>query len=158
MEKELSNTVDISVVLIALSVFLAIVLSTVAIGMSIREKAATSLTDMKDDLTVSYVSSLANGITDSEMPTATAYNILRTYNTVIVESVNSMTGKTVNLMMEDSDLQNDLSGRVQLEVIKTPSGAYIAIIHDKDCNYRGGSSCGNATAVNALKTKYNVGR
>lgn len=169
MEREVSIVVEISIVLVAISALLSIIFFTVYVGNDIKADATSSISDIKNEISVNYVKGLANGEIDNEMPSATAYNILTTYSDVIVESANGYDGEIRNLMTEDSDLKNKLTGRVQLELIEITDGAYVVFIHTGydpndpnniapgNCNWKNGNcTCPNKTGFYALKSKYNI--
>lgn len=130
MEREVSSAITLAVTLAAIGLLLSIVWFTVYIGTDMKNLGAGALNSVQDNMSNGYIESLASGEVDNDMPAATAYNLLKTYDKVIIESANMMTGKVTNLMTGDSDLRSDLSGRVQLELHKTDSGAFVVLIHN----------------------------
>lgn len=168
MEKEVSESISMGVALMALAALLSIVFFTVYLGNGIKAGAGNQLSDVKNEISIDYVTALASGEVDNDMPTATAYNIFRTYDKVILETGNGYDGTVRTLLSQGSDLHDKLGGRVQLELQEIKGGgAYIAFIHtgpsasfDKGSStctwYIGTCTCQVKTGMNSLKTKYSL--
>lgn len=127
MERELSSTMAITVSLIAVTALLSIVFLTLSIGGTVQEGASRSLTDVSHNLSMGYIEDLYLGVVDREMPMATAYNILRTYEDVILESA-CYNGEVTNLLTQGPCTGSNIRGKVQLELFKV-NGGYVAFVH-----------------------------
>jgi hypothetical protein len=168
LEKEVSQSVELGVTLMAISILLGLIFFTVYLGNGIKADAGEGLSDVKNEISINYINALAKGEVDNDMPTATAYNIFKTYDKVILETANGYDGTVKILMSQGSDLSNNLSGRVQLELKEVPGGgAYVAFIHtgqklsfDKGFStctwYVGTCTCQDKTGFTAVKSKYKV--
>lgn len=158
MDREVSSSVHLGVSLAALAGLLGIVFFTVFMGNQVKEDAGRSLSDIRDQATVNYIRDIASGATDNEMPTASAYNILKTYSDVIQEVACGHDGAVSNLMTEEPCLGDNLTGRVQLELQPINGGStYVAFIHDEDCNWQAGDCTDeDKRGFEYLKQKYNI--
>jgi len=127
LEREISSTVSLTVSLVSVAALLSIIFYLVAIGGNIEAGASETLSDISTDLSGGYIEDLYLGSVDREMPAATAYNILRIYERVIIESA-CYTGSVTHLLTEGPCIGDNLRGRVQLELFKV-DGGYIAFVH-----------------------------
>lgn len=156
MEKEISSAVEITVALIGLAAFLAVVLFTVHLGWDIKDDAGVFASDVRDDLTTNALLRFSSGEYDNEMPTATAYSILKRYDNVIAEYACGIDGRIVNPLIEEPCLRDHLHGRVQLEVHDV-YGTLVAFIHEEDCNWKvSDCTCRYKDVISNLKAKYGI--
>lgn len=143
MERELSITTELAIILVGVAAVLGIVSYLIFVGKEIQNSTSGTLQGLEDNLGYDYVLSIANGEIDNEMPAVTAYNILTKYGDIITWSANlTMSNAEVtnthacrtataenspdktylcsgirNLQMHGSDISNKMKGRVQLELI-----------------------------------------
>jgi hypothetical protein len=139
MEREVSESLSIGVTLAAIATLLSVVMFTVYVGNTIKATGGSSLSGISNEISFNYIDSLARGEMDNEMPTATAYNIFKTYDKAIIESADWYTGEITNLMEGDSSLRSHLNGRVQLELLRVDNGAFIALVHNGNCTWKSGT-------------------
>lgn len=157
MEREISIATELAITLVSLAALISVIIGITYMGNSLKEEMTGSFTDIKVGMYDDYVNALAKSDTDNEMPTVTAYNILTTYEKVIIKSANGMTGEVRLLLTEGSDLKDDLKGRVQLQIVKTNVGGYVAFIHESYCTWKIGTcTCFDKTGFNALKSEYGI--
>lgn len=131
MERELSISVELVVTILAITVVISILMFTVIVGNEVKEDSSEALSDVRDSISIEYVEDLDKGRVDSNMPAATAYNILSMYSSVIGYEASGFDNKVRDLKSEDSVLKNNLKGRVQLDIVDTPTG-YVAFIQPLD--------------------------
>lgn len=156
MEKEVAEGANVTIALVSIAALIGIIVFTVYIGGVIREDSGEVLTDIRDEMSVDFIYRLSAGGVDNEMPAATAYNILKTYDKIITEVACGFDGEVSHIMTEDPCVGNRLTGRVQLEVIEV-DGAYLAFIHEEDCNWHvGDETCSVQSGFNELKSKYGL--
>ena len=136
MEREVSSTVRMGAVLLAVSALLSIVMFTVYLGRDIGRDSI--------DTTNRIVSEVENGTLEdmiglrNEMPMATAYGILRTYGDFIPYVECDFYGQITNLVEDSPCLikhPDGISGKVYLEVTSPYKGEYNIVIHDDDSWY-----------------------
>lgn len=157
MERDLSVATELAITLVSLAAVISVIVGVVYMGNNIKEETTGSISEVKVNIYDDYVKSLAKSDTDNEMPTVTAYNILTTYEKVIIASANGDTGEIRYLLTQGSDLKNNLKGRVQLQIIEASVGGYIAFIHKSDCSWKvGACTCPNKTGFYTLKSEYNL--
>jgi hypothetical protein len=163
LEREVAEGVSIAIALAAVAALLGIVFFTVFLGNGVKEGAGGALTDIRDEISVNFVKALESGELDNEMPAATAYNIIKTYDKAIIGVGSGLDGSVSNPMIEEPTLGNHLTGRVQLEVHDV-DGAFIVFIHNEDCNWKVGNHAHNdgvagnckVAGFDSLKTKYSI--
>ena len=154
MEKEVSSIVDLMVGLIAVSAVLAIVTLTVLIGRNVMGDVISTASSIDSMVSMGFIEDLAKGEVDNEMPTATAFNVLTTYDNAIGVTGCGICGEERELLTQRTCLSNHMSNRVQLEVLGS-DGKYIALIHKGDCNwYVGVCTCTHRDVFSDIKLKY----
>lgn len=129
MEREVSSMATLMVGILAIAAVIGIMMFTVVIGRDVQEDANEGITDVKDSISIDYVKELASGHIDSNMPAATAYNILKMYDTVIIEEASEYDDTVRNLRVKGSVLESRLSGRVNLKIKETKNGQYMAFVY-----------------------------
>jgi hypothetical protein len=136
LEREVSSTVRIGAVLLAISALLSIVMFTVYLG---RDIATDSI-----DTTNRMVSDVEHGVLEdmvglrNEMPMSAAYSLLRTHGNFIPVVECDICGQTTNLIEDTPCLikhSDGLSGKVFLEVESPFTGEYNITIHEDDSWY-----------------------
>lgn len=179
MEREISISTELAVILVGVAAVLGLVSFLLFVGKDIQYGASEKMVDIKDSVGYDYVVSLANGEMDNEMPSVTAYNILTKYGDIVTWSANlTVKASTVenthacrtaraegyddadylcsgirNLQIHGSDIAENMKGRVQLELIPTNSDTFVAIVHPERSTWKSGvvdSSCENVEWYNKL--------
>lgn len=172
MEREVSISTELGVILAGVAAVLGLVSFLMFTGKGIQYDASEKMLDIQDSVGYDYVVSLANGEMDNEMPAVTAYNILTKYGDIITWSANLTVSATTventqacrtaraedypdkdyycsgirNLQVHGSDISENMKGRVQMELIPTPNGTFVAVIHPERSTWKSGvvdSSCEN---------------
>lgn len=157
MEREVSLMTELMIGLVALSAFLFIVFGTISISRSLQEDAVSTTTDVKETLSVSYLRDIERGEVDSNMPSATAYNIMTSYEDSIVAEASDFDDKVRVVSVDSSVLETHLKGRVNIQVKEVASGQFAVILTMID-ETMPQSYIDNKTqvGVNTLKTKYGM--
>lgn len=154
MEKEVSSMVDLMVGLIAVSAVLGMVTFTVLLGRNIMSDVIGTASNIDGMISVGFIEDLAKGEIDNEMPTATAFNVLTTYDNAIGVTGCGVCGAERELITQRTCLSDHMTGRVQLEVLGY-DGKYISLIHKGDCNwYVGACTCPSGSIFNTIKQKH----
>lgn len=182
MEREVSISTELAVILAGIAAVLGIVSFLLFVGKDIQYGASEKMMDIEDSVGYDYVVSLARGEMDNEMPAVTAYNILTKYGDIISWSANltikeadvenTQACRTAraenyddadylcsgikNLQIHGSDIAENMKGRVQLELIPTPQNTFVAIIHPERSTWKSGvvdSSCETVIWYNKLMTE-----
>lgn len=140
----MSISVSITVALLVTGAVLALVFFTVFLGNEIKTGISDYFGDSLNDMNSGILHDLASGISDYNMPSATAYNILKLHERVFTEVYDLRTGEVKDILREDLNLRENLTGRLDLEVINI-EGRYYAFIHDEVCEWDTGScTCGHS--------------
>lgn len=150
MEKEVSNTVELAVTLVVISIVLGLVFFTVTLGESLRVGAHEFAVDTKTTTSEFALEELVdNEVT--EMPAATAYTILRKYSNSIdcfgcyycaATEGKELNEVETNLSNIDSIcLVSHLSGKVKVLAYKNGEGVYRVYIHSINCADGGYTNC-----------------
>lgn len=156
MEREVSAAVWLGLALVGVSALLSIIWFTVVMGKEIQEGASGALVSINEDVSVGFIEDLAKGRIDPEMPTATAYKIFKTYEDVIIETACGSNGELTNVLTEGPCMGDDISGKVQLQLVKI-DGGYVAFVHSADSTWASGTSTDpDQTGFNELKAKYGI--
>ena len=154
MEKEVSSIVDLMVGLIAVSAVLGIVTFTVLIGRDVMSDVISTASSIDSMVSMGFIEDLAKGEVDNEMPTATAFNVLTTYDNAIGVTGCGVCGEERELITQRTCLSDHMSNRVQLEVLGS-DGKYISLIHEGDCNwFVGACTCTHSNIFSGIKLKY----
>lgn len=154
MEKEVSSMVDLMTGIIAVSLVLGIVFVTLMIGQGITNDVVNTTTTITRGLNTGFLEDLAKGEIDNELPTATAFNILTTYDVSIGHTGCGICGEEREVLAERTCLGDHMSGKVSLETLGS-DGRYVVLIHKGDCNwYVGSCTCPNKGVFTAVKQKY----
>lgn len=149
MEREVSSTVSLAVVLVALAALISIVSATLYIGYDVEEVAYMEGVEIQERIDSSLFSSLTP---DEEIivPKATVYNILvqesdligsveltdKHGETIVVQPGNSRwdailksSGTRIKEYISSYDIiAEDLSGKVTFSVSEQPSGTYAVYV------------------------------
>lgn len=154
MERELSIGVELAIGLVALAVVLSLTMGFVYYGNIIKDGSGSQFVDMKETMSLDYMKGLARGETDTDMPSATAYNIIRTYESVISEEVSGFDITVRVPSVDGSVLKDNLKGRVKLEVYETSDSSFVVIVNKVD---RSGAIVNNTEiAINQIRAKYGL--
>jgi hypothetical protein len=136
LEHEVSISVELGVCLGALVSVIALILFTVSIGNNMKADAfdeVVSINKQVEESTLSYLVGL-----DNEIPSAAAYNILKTYANVIERVDCHIAGCNEATLGVGSEpcIANHLSGKLNLEVRKNSyTGYYVINVHTLDCEW-----------------------
>lgn len=134
-----------------------IVMYLVFTGNNLRDEGLKVVFGVNEAVSSRYVAGLRDGALDSAIPSASAYSLLTSHSSSIVDVVNAMTGKIVNLQTQQTDLINYLSGEVQLQIEPHISGEYYAVIHSPTCIwYEGICTCAKSSVARDYKTAYGL--
>lgn len=167
MEREVGITVSLAVQLVALSAFLSLVFFVVFQGETIKNNTANVASEMNTEVQTGFLNQLVDHRVDPLMPTATAYNILLSYDNVITKSAcavawdNGVAVDPIHVLMTDgSCLINHMQGEVSMELLYIDkTSEYIAFLHEADCDWlKGNCTCQhhNGTSFFKLKQQYNL--
>lgn len=133
MDNEVSNVLEISVALIAISVVIGIILGTVLFGNQIRGSSYTYLSDVNNDISSAFLKSIEG--TYDDIPSAAAYNILKAHG----DSINRIECKICKITetgrVENHCIITHLKGNVSLDVKGDSSGMYSVVIHKENCTW-----------------------
>lgn len=156
MEREVSYSVTIGVTLIGIAALLNIIWFTVVLGKEIQSGSGEKISEINQGITKGYVDDLARYGSGVAIPAAAAHKIFRTYESEIIETACGTNGKVTHLQTEGSCLGDDLSGKVQLELVAV-DGGYIAFVHDEECTWASGIDTDpHPEAFEQLKRKYGI--
>lgn len=135
MENEVSHTFELGVTLMAISVVIGVIIATVTFGKGIKDDAFNWLSHSNKQVYEGTLASL-NGVA-TELPSAGAYNILKTYSSLIEETECFIDGCNEVTEGLDSEpcIAKHLNGKVSLEIRKAISGNYIVKIHEDSCKW-----------------------
>lgn len=141
MEKEVSHAVEIGVTLVIMAAVIGIIFFTVFMGDSVKNDAFTFAVDTKTTVESAAIEDLYKA-EQTDMPTATAYNILRRYSnsisafycTYCVSKGEALHDEITNLSISDNNcLARHLQGKVKLCVYRNGEGQYCVFVHDVNC-------------------------
>lgn len=154
MERELSTGVELAISLVGIAVLLSIIMAFVGYGNTIKNGSGEQFVDFKENMSLDYMKSLANGEIDNDMPSATAYNIIRSYESIISEEASGY-DSTVRVPSRDgSILRDNLKGRVKLEVHEVSGSSFVVLIHV--LNRDGVVSNTTDVGINGVISKYGL--
>ena len=139
MDREVSHIVELAVTLIAIASLITVVLFTVTFGKSIESDTVNWLSDSNRKVSEGVLSSI-NGV-PTELPSAGAYNILKTYSSIIEKTechIDGCNKETIGLNSEPC-IATHLKGKVSLDVRKSVSGFYTVEIHEESCKWFNGT-------------------
>lgn len=132
MEKEVSHAIEIGVSLIAVSAVIAIIWFTVFLGQDLKISAVNESSRIVTDLQEGVISDMVGQ--QNDIPTATAYGIVRSYGSIIPSSTCKICGKVTDLTKDTPCLLNHMHGELSVEVNAVNSW-YEITIHKLDCTW-----------------------
>lgn len=152
MDREISMSVELGVGLTVLASVLTLIIFTVMLGKDIIAEATMSINETTQVVTSNYVGDIYHGAIPEVIPTATAYNIITTYDEFIAYEVNTFDTQIRNVQEDGSVLRNNLKGKVSFKLGKLINGTYYATVRpvDTDENYADVTM----TGVNKFKVDY----
>lgn len=132
MDREISYMTALAIALVGTGAIISLIWVTLFIGKDMQSSSTEGIVNVSNDMSINYIRSLSSGETDNEMPTATAYNIMRTYGDIITEAACGSNGGVTNLMAEAPCLESELKGRTSLQLMELPTGEFVALAHVVD--------------------------
>lgn len=128
MEKEVSHSVEIAVTLVILSVVISFVFYTVVVGNMVKEDGYDFAHRLQVNTSETFLADMVGK--DNIMPTATAYNILKTYGAIIPQYRCNISNENLDLTKDQVCLVTHLTGKVSLDVVKLAEGSYSVTVNE----------------------------
>ena len=136
MEREVAESVNIAVAMVAIAALLGIIAFTVFLGNEVKTGSVENAIEIADSVASSYFNDIAGK--DTVLPSAAAYAILNKYRNVLASSECKIpSGAEYNTAEEC--LSRHLTGKVSLQVIKISEGQFRVIVHSIDCPWYTGT-------------------
>lgn len=135
MENEVSHTFELGVSLMAIAVVIGVIIATVTFGKGIKDDAFNWLAHSNKQVSEGTLASL-NGVS-TELPSAGAYNILKTYSSLIEKTECHIDGckEVTEGLGSEPCIAKHLNGKVSLDIRKANSGNYTVEIHEDWCKW-----------------------
>lgn len=123
MEREVSLAMEIGVSLFVLAIVINLIWFTVIMGKDFANSKIETANDIVNTVEVGELSELSE--VEREMPTASVYNIIRTYGPYIVELYCDKCDKTTYISAGETPcILEHLHGKPIVKVVKTEYGWY----------------------------------
>lgn len=134
MEREVSLTVEISVALVAICAVISIIWFTVYLGNDVANQSSETASEIVATMESTVLEELS-GEGDIIMPSASIYNVLRTYSNAIPEfHCKICGGAPLNLTTDNPCIITHLEGKVHVLVQDRAYGGYKVTISNNRIN------------------------